>query len=479
MYSLLPHLKKSKSKKINKQKSKIHQKIKFHNNEITHIQDKLDNGLKYKFINHPGKKSVIVNLAIKAGSINEPENKSGLAHFVEHMLFNGTTNKSSQTKLTYQLEKYGAKINGSTSFNTTQYYVKIASNKADKAISVFADMLKNSEITDEDIENEKSIVVHEMLSKYDNPDIFCNKHIISQHLKKTPYYKIGIGSPDTINNITKTDILAFILANYKPSNILLLVYGNIKNAGKLQGLVEDLFSGNILQHYRNFDIGTKQLDSQLQKFREYNKKVVAELNPSIIRKNIVWKNGNFKSMVNTKLNQTYIRICFNGCPINCKTDKFQNLAIYLLSTGMSSKLFDQVRDKEGLSYSTKIDVYDYKNVGLICFRSNTSSKKEDVQKTINIIIEQLSKLKNKIMTEKKLKMAKTQKKHYNKLNTYKMTKRSMSYAVDTLFGKETKQISITPQKLKDYYINTFKLQNMSILVYGPKKYSKTDFKLSL
>ena len=104
MYSLLPHLKKSKSKKINKKKSKTQQKIKFPNNEITHIQDKLDNGLKYKFINHPGKKSVVVNLAIKAGSINEPENKSGLAHFVEHILFNGTINKPSQTKLTYQLE---------------------------------------------------------------------------------------------------------------------------------------------------------------------------------------------------------------------------------------------------------------------------------------------------------------------------------------------------------------------------------------
>jgi zinc protease len=211
---------------------------------LTYTKTKLENGLEVILHRDDSLPLVAVNIWYKVGSANERKGKTGLAHLFEHMMFQGSENVPKEMHFKY-IQEAGGILNGSTSFDRTNYYEKLPSNAIEIPLWLESDrmgFLLNA-LDEEKLENQKSVVINERLERYDNQPYGLAWEIIVKNLfpENHPYSWPTIGFKEDIKSFTLEDVRNFFKSFYSPSNATLVVAGDIDQSETL-ALVRKYFN---------------------------------------------------------------------------------------------------------------------------------------------------------------------------------------------------------------------------------------------
>ncbi len=204
---------------------------------------KLKNGLEIILHRDASLPLVAVNIWYKVGSAYEVKGKTGLAHLFEHMMFQGSENVQKEMHFRY-IQEAGGTLNGSTNFDRTNYYEKLPSNSLELALWLESDRMGYflNSLTQEKLDNQKSVVANERLERYDNQPYGLAWEIILKNLYPDghPYSWATIGYLDDIKSYTLDDVRTFFSQNYSPNNATLVIAGEFESE-KAKNLIEKYF----------------------------------------------------------------------------------------------------------------------------------------------------------------------------------------------------------------------------------------------
>lgn len=309
-----------------------------------------------------------VMLACKYGSAHESESEKGIAHFIEHMCFKGTKKRTTK-QIAFELEKIGGILNAFTSEETTGYHVKLPSRYLKTAIEVLSDIYFNSTFPEEEIKKESNVICEEIKLHKDNPRRYAiNK--IKEKLYSPPFGLPIIGKAEIVKKISREKLIEKHAKIYTPENTILCIVGN-NNIEEIIKIAKE----NIIKENKG-------------------KSIV----PKIIKIN------SKETETRKGIEQTNIAIGFHF-PNLIKEERYAaDIFSVILGQGMSSKLFTEIREKEGLCYDIRTIKDEGKNYSYLLIYIGTN--KENKEKAISLSIEQFKKMKN--LTKQELEETKKQ-----------------------------------------------------------------------
>lgn len=314
----------------------------------------LPNGLRVATDTVKEVETVSVGVWIGAGSRQEAAHENGVAHFLEHMAFKGTQTRSA-LQIAQEIENVGGYLNAYTSREVTAYYARILKKDIKLAIYLIADILQNSVFSPSEIAKEKEVVLQEIGQSNDTPDDIIFDYLQGVSFPDQAFGRPILGPAHHIKNMEPETLKKFIATHYCPTKMVLSAAGNVSHEKVVQ-LAKEVFSG---------------------------------LAPckSISPTPASYKGGVYQET--RKLEQTHIVLAFPGQSFQ---DRYYIGALYstILGGGMSSRLFQEIREKRGLVYS----IYSYSapasDTGLFGIYAGTSPK--EAENLIAAVKEELSKL---------------------------------------------------------------------------------------
>lgn len=210
----------------------------------------INNGVRVATENS-GASTATLGLWIDAGSRYENTKNNGVAHFLEHMAFKGTS-KRSQTDLELEIENLGAHLNAYTSREQTVYYAKCLSKDVPKLMEILSDIIQNSKLNESDIERERGVILREMQEVESNLQEVVFDHLHATAFQETPLGQTILGPSKNIKSIGKSDLQNYINIHYKSSRIVLAAAGGVNHkelvslAEKHLGTLSNTFDNDML-----------------------------------------------------------------------------------------------------------------------------------------------------------------------------------------------------------------------------------------
>lgn len=330
----------------------------------------LSNGFRIATDYIPHVETASIGVWIKCGARTETQQTNGIAHFLEHMAFKGTTTRSAM-KIAESIESVGGYLNAYTSREATAYYAHVMKEDTTLALDILQDILNNSIFNPDELEKEREVILQELGQSYDTPD-----DIIFDYFQETAYPNQSMGRPilgpaSNIKSFDRNLIAKFMADHYCPSKMVLAAAGNVDHDA-LCKLAEDYFgSRNVLTH-----------GSQV---------------PS------VYTGGHFYE--NRSLEQAHVVIGMEGVSSHSPDYYTMNIYSSILGDGMSSRLFQEIREKRGLVYSIYSFHSSYSDTGTFGIYAGC-----DPQKAPELIPVALNELKHfpKTLAADEIKKAKNQ-----------------------------------------------------------------------
>ena len=331
---------------------------------------KLSNGLKIIHKKTSGN-AATVHITVGVGSINEKEGEKGYSHFVEHMLFEGTTNRPDAEKITSIVENVGGEINAMTSNELTTYYVKTLGKHVEKAIDVLSDMIKNPLFAKEKVAKEARVISEEIKMILDQPRYYQWLVFEKALFEKTPYETPVYGLVDDVMNATPESLQKYYQKHYTPDNCIITIVGNVDNIEKLVSQYFEDWKGSIQD--------------------EKEKEVITI--PNNITREVSEKK---------QISQLYI---IHGCVtpnILTKDAAVFDIIEALLGRSQSGWINDSIRNKHGLGYDVGVTYETLLNFGF--FAINVGTEINNKEKVLKLIKEVIARLET--VTEDELNIAK-------------------------------------------------------------------------
>ncbi|MCR6545903.1 M16 family metallopeptidase [Dehalobacterium formicoaceticum] len=329
-------------------------------------KDNLANGIRVITEEIPFVHSVSIGIWVGTGSRHEEGADHGISHFLEHMLFKGTKNRTAK-QIAESLEIVGGQINAFTSKEYTCYYAKVLNDHFDLALDVLADMFLNSLFTLEDLEKERNVILEEIKMYEDTPDELVHDVYTKTVWQEDPLGQSIIGTVNSVEEISREQLVSYYQNHYVPQNVVIAVAGNIKRDLVLKG-AETLFS-----------------------------KLKGNKVPKIIT---IPQSFNENAFVYKEIEQMHLCLGFPGIP--SLDDDIYALTVLnnVLGGGLSSRLFQKVREERGLSYSIYSFHSGFSNSGLFGIYAGTSA--QNAPEVVEIILEQIDDIKNRGITKEEL-----------------------------------------------------------------------------
>ena len=317
--------------------------------------------------------STAISLGIKVGARHESNEVSGISHFIEHLLFKGTKERSDPLDISGAIEQTGGYINAATDYETTVYWCKVISEHTQLALTVFFDMVRNSLFTEQSINLERQVISEEIKSVTDYPNSRAELILDEIMWPNTPLGRDIAGSIESISNIQRQDIIKFAEKNYVGNNIVVSIAGNVVH----EEIVEIVNQNSYTIPSGNKNTLPKILTSQ--------------------------KSQRYKHETRDT-EQVHMCMGFPGVGRN-DPERFRiDLLTCILGDGMSSRLFNEVREKRGLAYDVGSGSSHLYEVGSIFFYADLDKKK--YREGINIMKAELNRCKEDI-SETELEKAKS------------------------------------------------------------------------
>lgn len=318
-----------------------------------------ENGIKVIYKKFPEFHSVAIGVFVKTGSRYENMEFAGISHFIEHLLFKGTKNRSCN-ELKEAIEGVGGTFNGFTSIEATCYWIKILDKYIELSFDVLSDMIKNPLLKEEDIEKERKVIIEEINMYRDIPARYVHE-IFDEILFENHPLGIPIsGTPETLSRIKREDIINYLNSKYSGENIVISIAGKLEE-NKVKELVDKYFS----------EIPRKEEN----KFLEWE--------------NVF--NGPKVKILIKETEQTHIS--FGGFCYSLEDERKYPLSILnvILGGNMSSRLFNRIREELGLAYEIRSSIRLCQDTGV--FNISAGISPENLEKTMEEIVNELKKIK--------------------------------------------------------------------------------------
>ena len=319
------------------------------------------NGVRIVFEHIPHVRSVAVGVWVDVGSRHETPEENGLTHFIEHMLFKGTTTRTAR-QIAEEFDRIGGYVNAFTSKEQTCYYAKVLDHHAKHAISVLADMFFHSQFDEQELDKERQVVLEEILMVEDTPDDDVHEQLWNVMYPNQPLGASILGTKSSLETFDKDSIHQFMEHHYRPENIVISVAGNIPDG--LIDYIDSLFG--------QFESGSKLSDRHSMSLPIFN---------------------SGESHKSRETEQGHICLGYPG--LGVKDKNIYDLVVMnnILGGNMSSRLFQEVREEKALAYS--IYSYHSSNVdsGTVAIYGGTSSNqlqelKETIYETIQKVVDE-------------------------------------------------------------------------------------------
>ena len=334
------------------------------------VREVLPNGLRLLTERMPHVRSVSIGVWLARGSRHESLEQSGIAHFVEHMLFKGTATRSAED-IAQTIDSIGGQMDAFTSKEYAGYYLKVLDEHVPLAVDVLADIVMRPAFAETDIEREKKVVLEEIKMVEDTPDDLVHE-IFSEHLwENHPLGRPILGTPDSVGSLTQDVLRGYFTGTYVAPNLIVAAVGNIEHQ-QVRDLVARSFEG---------------LPKIAQPLAEKAPRVVPQV---LIR--------------NKELEQSHICLGTSGY---CQ-DHEDRYSSYVLNTvlggSMSSRLFQNVREKRGLAYAVFSGLSAYRDTGSMTIYAGCAN--DAVSELIDVVIAELRRLRDEPLPESELQRAK-------------------------------------------------------------------------
>ncbi|HZD60383.1 MAG TPA: pitrilysin family protein [Anaerolineae bacterium] len=313
----------------------------------------LQSGVKVVTEYMPQVRSVAIGFWVGVGSRDEADPINGMSHFIEHLLFKGTDTRTARD-ISEAFDTLGGELNAFTSKEYTCYYTRLLDEHVDTGVEILADMVQNPRFDESDILSERKVVLEEINLHEDSPDERIHDVFASSLWATHPLGKPILGHVETVGNFGGEDVTKFYRQEYIPNNLIVAAAGNIDH-DRMVELVAKHFAG-----------------------------VPGE---KVVRKVIVPQIEKRLDVFTKKTEQAHI--CFGTEALSAGDERRFVLSIMdnILGGGMSSRLFQEIREKRGLAYSTYSYHSLYAETGFITAYAGTAP--ENAERVVRLIQEQI------------------------------------------------------------------------------------------
>jgi predicted Zn-dependent peptidase len=323
-------------------------------------------------------RSAAFGIWVNVGSRDETVSTAGASHFLEHLLFKGTKKRSS-LEISSAIEAVGGETNAFTSKEYTCFYARVIDKDLPLAVDVISDLITSSEVKPDDVDAERKVVLEEIAMRDDDPSDLIHDLFLEKYYGDTPLGRPILGTIESIKGMSRNTVFNYYRNRYKPEDLVVAVAGNIKHK-KVVEMVEDALSKD------NF------LDQRKKDF-------VVRKSPAIK----VPGKGEV-TLLDRKTEQAHI---VYGVPGVARDDK-RRFALSILSSalggGMSSRLFQEIREKRGLAYSTYAYSQQFAGSGVLSFY--VGCKPDKAEESVKIIQSILNDVAENGLTVEEIKRAK-------------------------------------------------------------------------
>ena len=384
-------------------------------------------------------RSVSIGIWIKTGSRDEDLQWNGISHFIEHMVFKGTKHRSAE-EIARQVDSIGGNMDAFTAKECVCFNVKVLDDHLPIAMDVLSDLVLNPVFDGADITRERGVILEEIKMDEDSPDYLVHEIFTQNFWKDHPLGKPILGTKETVKKFEQAVVLDFYGQRFAPGNLIICAAGNLKH-GQFVELVAKHFA---------------QMQPKKNGFHSPQPKIV----PRIIMRN------------KKALEQVQICVGVPSHPIAHQKRYASYILNTLLGGGMSSRLFQNIRERQGLAYAIYSDLNPYRDTGCLSVYAGTS--RESAGKVVQSIVSEFRKLKTETVPPEELRRAKDQLKGSLMLSLESSTARMSNlarqemyfdrfYTLDELIEKIE---GVTAEELKELAEQFFHTDSIAVTVLG-------------
>jgi len=411
--------------------------MKFDQYEVT----ELDNGIRIISEYVPRFRSISLGFWVMAGSRNENRDINGISHLIEHLIFKGTS-KRSYRDIAVEFDSMGAEFNAFTGKEDCCVHADFIDNRLDNCTELLFDILTNPSFLTENIKTEKKVIIEEIKMVEDNSSDNIMNYFYETVLDGHPLSMPILGTNNSLKNIKKSTILAYFKKKFGIGGIVISAAGNIKHKDLIDKIKKNI-SGMESKKYIN--------DFTAQEPPE---------------------NGRVKKIHSSKTSS--VHMCFGGP--GCRRDSEDKYPISLftnlLGGSMSSRLFQKIREEEGLAYSIFSSNVQYMDTGIIIVYSASSPK--NAGRILKMIKDEIADIKRCGVSEVELERSKENLKGNIVLSVEDVSSRMLRLGKGLLFDKKVLTINQILKKIDKVKLNDlndivdkyFKLDKMSLVALG-------------
>jgi len=395
----------------------------------------LENGIKIIAEEIKDAKTFALGFWFQTGSRYENEKNNGITHFVEHILFKKTKKRNAK-KIAEEIEGYGGYLNAFTTKENICFYGRGLKERLNKTFEILCEMILYPNFDEQDVENEKGVILDEINDILDSPEEYIFDKFEEEAFKPSPLYLPIVGKTESLERITKNDLSNYIEKNFVPSQALISYCGS----------------------------------EPIEKIIELASK---KFNLSHKRKKTIKKAAKFQSQLDIveykRITQSHLII---GAPTYGYADKRRmtaNILSVILGEGSSSRLFQRLREKNGIAYQINSFLSSFSDISI--FGVYLSTNKKNINKAEDIIFNEMEKLSEGKFSEREIEKAKKYMIGTFILSMENYSNRSAAYANQEIYLNKVMTIdeaareinSITSEEIYKEAKNIFKRENFSIL----------------
>ncbi|MCG8273045.1 insulinase family protein [Aquamicrobium sp. NLF2-7] len=324
---------------------------------------RLSNGLTVATETLPSMESVALGVWVKSGARNERDDEHGMAHLLEHMAFKGTARRSA-FEIASEIENVGGEINAATSVETTSFYARVLSGDVPLAVDLLADILQNSTFDPEELEREQNVILQEIGAAHDTPDDVVFDHFTETAFRHQTLGRSILGTPETVLSFNSAQLHRFMQREYGADRMVVVAAGDVKH-----------------------DEFVREVEKRLGGFRPHAQGAVSQYAQYV--------GGDFRE--DRDLMDAQVILGFEGRAYHVRDFYASQVLSMILGGGMSSRLFQEVREKRGLCYSVYAFHWGFSDTGI--FGIHAATGQNNLSELVPVIATELQKAGDRILQE--------------------------------------------------------------------------------
>jgi predicted Zn-dependent peptidase len=363
-------------------------------------------------------RSASIGIWISTGSRDEAPEWNGISHFIEHMVFKGTKHRTAQ-EIARQVDSIGGNMDAFTAKECICFNAKVLDEHLPVALDVLSDLVLHPVFDADDIARERGVILEEIKMDEDNPDYLVHEIFTQNFWKDHPLGKPILGTKETVKRFERAPVTETYTHRFAPGNIIIAAAGNLKH---------ESFVDLVNKHFEH-------MKPQKNGFHSPEPKIV----PKIILRN------------KKALEQVQLCMGVQAHPIAHERRHAGYILNTLLGGGMSSRLFQNIRERQGLAYSIYSDLNPYRDTGCLGVYAGTS--RESAAKVVLSVVEEFRKLKAEPVADDELRRAKDQLKGSLMLSLESSTARMSNLARQEMYFDHFADLDELIQKIEGVTVN--------------------------